>query len=110
MKKLQVLLLLLWCSVLALASQASPLTCISQYSANQQVASENNTLAAILFQEINYTDPEALPLLDETLFTTIAQSLLKLSPLTFLSEQQVLVSHSSSKSDNGLHTIFTAGP
>ena len=110
MNKLLVLLLLMWCSMLALPLQASPLSDFPQNAEQHNIGSSDNMPLAQLFQESDITEPRALPQLDETLFLPIVQILTKQLQLPFPGKEPVLTSHFSSKSDNGLHTNFTAGP
>ncbi|MDX5435587.1 MAG: hypothetical protein LPK03_00220 [Pontibacter sp.] len=109
-KKLNVLLAVLLCSVFAFALpvtvKAAPVWDTEQQE-NVGFSAENQL---VLFAgEVSSGEPEAVLQLDKSLLTPILQILQKLYPKT-IHTAPAPHSYPASKGDCGLHTILTKGP
>ncbi|HEY4652177.1 MAG TPA: hypothetical protein VIG72_12230 [Pontibacter sp.] len=110
MKKLQVLLLVLYCSLSALSLHAYTLPDTTATTLQLYAAEPDNAPIAHLSLEIKLNGAEAVQQLDKVLLPPFVQRLpAKLYQPALTSETIVSVPCHTLK-DTGLHTIFTAGP
>ncbi|MDX5481884.1 MAG: hypothetical protein LPK07_09390 [Hymenobacteraceae bacterium] len=111
LKKLNVLLAVLLCGVLAFAMPVTVKAAPAQDAAPQEVtdlAAENQL---VLFAgEVSSGEPEAVLQLDRSFLTPILQVLLQRLYPQATTTAPAPHSYPASKGDCGLHTILTKGP